>query len=60
MEIEFIIPTKPRTNTMGVTTQRASQLYFILAMGGKLSPSEKAELEEYASRFKKDEEESCI
>ena len=60
MEIEFIIPTKPRTNTMGVTTQRASQLYFILAMGGKLSPSEKAELEEYASRFKKDEEERCI
>ena len=45
---------------MGVSTQRASQLYFILAMGGKLSPSEKAELEEYASRFKKDEEESCI
>ena len=53
MEIEFIIPTKPRTNTMGVTTQRASQLYFILAMGGKLSPSEKAELDEYASRFEK-------
>ena len=60
METKPIIPTKPRTNTMGVTTQRASQLYFILAMGGKLSPSEKAELEEYASRFKKDEEESCI
>lgn len=39
-----------------VTTQRATQLYFTLAMGGKLTAEERAELEEYASRFKKKED----
>ena len=41
---------------MGVTVQRATQLYFTLAMGGKLTPEERAELDEYASRFKPKED----
>jgi hypothetical protein len=45
---------------MGVTTQRASQLYFRLAMGEKLTPNEKEELDEYAARFKKDDFEPCV
>jgi hypothetical protein len=45
---------------MGVTTQRASQLYFRLAMGEKLTHNEKAELDEYAARFKKDDFEPCV
>lgn len=43
-----------------VTVQRATQLYKIQIDGGKLSKEEKAELDEYASRFKPKEEESCI
>lgn len=39
-----------------VTTERATALYFRLAMGEKLTPKERAELEEYASRFKKKED----
>ena len=45
---------------MGVTTQRASQLYYRLAMGEKLTPNEQAELDEYAARFKKDDFEPCV
>lgn len=46
---------------MGVTVQKASQLYFRLAMGEKLTPEEKAELDEYAARFKKkDDFEPCV
>lgn len=44
-----------------VTLQRAITLYSRLCMGEKLNAQERAELDEYASRFKpKDEEESCI
>jgi hypothetical protein len=39
-----------------VTTQRASQLYYRLAIGEKLTPAEREELEEYAARFKTKEE----
>lgn len=39
-----------------VTTKRASQLYFRLAMGEKLTPGEREELEEYAARFKSKED----
>lgn len=43
-----------------ITVQRATQLYCILAAGGKLSKEEKAELDEYAARFKKDKFEPCV
>ena len=43
-----------------VTTKRASDLYLILALGGKLSAREKAELEEYEERIYKGQEEYCI
>lgn len=36
---------------MGVTTQRASQLYFRLAIGEKLTPNEKAELKRVCCSF---------
>lgn len=39
-----------------VTTERATALYFRLAMGEKLTPKERAELDEYAARFKTKEE----
>lgn len=45
---------------MGVTLQRAMQLYGILAAGGKLNKEEQAELDEYAKRFKKDDFEPCV
>ena len=45
---------------MGVTMQRALQLYQIQIDGGKLSKEEKAELDEYAARFKKDDFELCV
>lgn len=45
---------------MGVTIQRAMQLYGILTAGGKLNKEEQAELDEYAKRFKKDDFEHCI
>lgn len=46
---------------MGVTMQRAMQLYGILTAGGKLNKEEKAELDEYAARFKKkDDFEPCV
>lgn len=45
---------------MGVTIQRAMQLYGILTDGGKLNKEEQAELDEYAKRFKKDDFEPCI
>lgn len=46
---------------MGVTVQRATQLYGILAAGGKLNEEEQAELDEYAARFKKkDDFEPCV
>lgn len=41
-----------------VTTERATALYFRLAMGEKLTPKERAELDEYAARFKTKEIES--
>lgn len=43
-----------------VTLQRAITLYSRLTMGEKLNKEERAELDEYASRFKPKEEESCI
>lgn len=45
---------------MGVSMQRAMQLYSILTAGGKLNKEERAELDEYAKRFKKDNFESCV
>jgi hypothetical protein len=46
---------------MGVTMQRAMQLYGILTAGGKLNKEEQAELDEYAARFKKkDDFEPCL
>lgn len=45
---------------MGVTMQRARQLYRILIDGGKLNKEERAELDEYESRFKKDKFEPCV
>lgn len=39
-----------------VTTKRASQLYFRLAIGEKLTPEENEELDEYAARFKSKED----
>ena len=46
---------------MGVTMQRALQLYQIQIDGGKLNEEEKAELDEYAKRFKKkDDFEPCV
>ena len=46
---------------MGVTMQRAMQLYSIKAGGGKLTKSEQAELDDYEKRFKKkDYFEPCI
>ena len=43
-----------------VTIKRAADLYLILALGGKLSASEWAELEEYEERIYKGEEEYCV
>lgn len=44
-----------------VTTERATTLYFRLAMGERLTPKEKEELDEYAARFKKkDDFEPCV
>lgn len=43
-----------------VSVQRATQLYGILTAGGKLNASERAELDEYAERFKKDKYEPCV
>ena len=46
---------------MGVTMQRALQLYQIQIDGGKLNKEEQAELDEYAKRFKKkDDFEPCV
>lgn len=45
---------------MGVTVQRATQLYGILTAGGKLNKEEQAELDEYAARFEKDKFEPCV
>ena len=46
---------------MGVSFQRARQLYRILIDGGKLDKEEQAELDEYAARFKKkDDFEPCV
>lgn len=46
---------------MGVTMQRAMQLYRIKIDGGKLNKEEQAELDEYAKRFKKkDDFEPCV
>ena len=46
---------------MGVTMQRAMQLYKIQIDGGKLNKEEQAELDEYAARFKKkDDFEPCV
>ena len=46
---------------MGVTMQRALQLYQIQINGGKLNKEEKAALDEYAARFKKkDDFEPCV
>lgn len=39
-----------------VTMKRASQLYFCLAMGEKLTPGEREELDEYEARFKSKED----
>lgn len=52
---------KPRyTQSMGTSIQRARQLYRILIDGGKLNKEERAELDDYESRFKKDKYEPCV
>lgn len=43
-----------------VSLQRAMTLYSRLAMGEKLNKEERAELDEYASRFRSKGDESCI
>lgn len=46
---------------MGISFQRARELYRILIDGGNLNKEERAELDEYESRFKKkDDFEPCI
>ena len=46
---------------MGISFQRARELYRILIDGGKLNKDERAELDDYESRFKKkDDFEPCV